>query len=179
MMTGGSRYVTLADVPHARTLPSDDLSLALLVYQLRSAKTPAAQKLVAEYFMGQEDGMYPDGPGWGPPAPVAARQLRRAYAKQYRWGYRLYLASVAATPEQLQAALRIMVHHYGQEWQSLADPVRIVAGIEAHYRKYRRTRKGWKGFLKDIAGDEQDRAAAELTYTTPLAPIGLQADSIA
>ena len=47
-------------MPHARTLPSTDLRLALLVYQLRSTKAPAAQKLVAEYFMGQEDGMYPD-----------------------------------------------------------------------------------------------------------------------
>jgi hypothetical protein len=165
-------------VPHARTLPSTDLRLALLVYQLRSTKAPAAQKLVAEYFMGQEDGMYPDGPGWGPPSPVVSRQLRRAYAKQYRWGYRLYLASVAGTPEQLQAALRILVHHYGQEWQSLDDPVRIVAGIEAHYRKYQRTRKGWKGFLKDFAAADREHATAEVQYA-PLAPLGLQADSIA
>jgi hypothetical protein len=142
-------------MPHARSLPSVDLRLALLTYQLRSAKTPAAQKLVTEYFMGQEDGMYPDGPGWGPPSPVVPRRLRRAYAKQYRWGYRLHLATVASSQAQLEAALRILVHRYGQEWQSLDDPVRIVAGIESNYRKYKRTRKGWKGFVKDFAPTKQ------------------------
>ena len=38
----------------------------MTVYQLRGARTAAAQKLMAEYFMGQEDGMYPDTPGWAP-----------------------------------------------------------------------------------------------------------------
>jgi len=127
----------------------------MVVYQLRSAKTAAAQRLMSEYFMGQEDGMYPDGPGWGPPSPVVARHLRRAYARQYRWGYGLHLASIASTPEQQQAALGILVHHYGQDWQSLDDPVRIVAGIEATYRRYKRTRRGWKGFLKDFATGER------------------------
>lgn len=132
----------------------------MTVYQLRGARTAAAQKLMAEYFMGQEDGMYPDTPGWGPPASSDSRRLRRAYAKQYRWGHRVHLACARSTPEQLQAALRILQHRHGQDWQSLDDPVRIVAGIDARYRKYKRTHKGWKGFLRDFAASERNRVEA-------------------
>lgn len=140
----------------------------MFVYQLRSANTAAAQKLMSEYFMGQEDGMYPDGPGWGPPSPMTSRSLRRAYAKQYRWGYNLYRLTAAATPEELEAGLALLVHSHGQDWQSLDDPVRIVAGIEMNYRRYNRTRKGWRGFVRDIAAAQRtvdDRAA----YSHPVA----------
>jgi hypothetical protein len=151
----------------------------MLMYQLRNSKTPATQKLVAEYFMGQEDGMYPDGPGWGPPSPVASRRLRRAYAEQYRWGYRLYTAALAATPEELQAAVRFVVLHYSQEWQSIDDPVRVVAAIEAHYRKYKRTRRGWKGFLHDLADATAAKARSGPIEFQPAsgAAIGLQRSS--
>jgi hypothetical protein len=147
-------------MPHALTLPPDDLRRAMTLYQLRSARTAAAQKLMAEYFMGQEDGMYPDTPGWGHPSPSVSRRLRRAYAKQYRWGYRVHLACVRSTPKQLEAALGILMYRHGQEWQALDDPVRIVAGIEARYRRHRRIRKGWKGFLKDFAASERTLVGA-------------------
>ena len=141
----------------------------MFVYQLRSANTAAAQKLMSEYFMGQEDGMYPDAPGWGPPSPMTPRSLRRAYAKQYRWGYNLHRLTVAATLEQLEAGLTLLVHHHGQEWQSLDDPVRIVAGIEMNYRRYNRTRKGWKGFVRDVAAAQQS-ARGRAPYPHSVAP---------
>jgi hypothetical protein len=157
-------------VPHAASLPPDDLRLAMAVYQLRSVRTAAAQRIMAEYFMGQEDGMYPDTLGWGAPPPTASRRLRRAYAKQYRWGYRVHRACVRSTPEQLEAALDVLAHHHGQEWQSLDDPVRIVAGIEGRYRKYKRTRKGWRGFLKDFAATERTRDGAIKLQPHEVAP---------
>jgi hypothetical protein len=138
-------------VPHGKTLPPEERQDSIL-YALQHHGGLTNYWLAGR--AGYEDGVFPDGPQWGPPGPAASWKAKRVYRRSYRKGFRIYRYVSRATPEQLAAA-----HAWLGNQADDAGPEHVCQEIDRWYGG------GWKRFVRDLgsAGD------APMTHHPPKA----------
>jgi hypothetical protein len=143
---GTLRYSALAEVamPHGNSVPPTDEPDELYPW-LRNNRALTIPFMAEQ--AGQQDGMYPNDPPWGPPSPVASWRTRRLYKRAYRKGYRLFGIAENADPAELALARTFM----GDEFirakipsSCVDEPVWLVWLVEKWYPG------AWKQLVRDV-----------------------------